>query len=328
MLGRLQGNTRAALANLGIDTVYDMLWHLPYRYQDWTDVRTIVETLEGVEQTVVAEITSIALRRLRGGRTATEATVRDATGSLQVWWWAQPYLSKTLRPGMRVGLSGRIEVRGRRAQMTSPEWERLDDPNDDTVHVGRLAPVYHSTKGLPNRTLRRLAHAAVRDYLPLLDETLPQSILEDQGFPSEAEALRTIHFPERLDDVEPAKQRIAFQEMLGVQLAVLARKREARERADAAPIAMPGDFIDNFLAALPFELTAAQQRAPHRDSQRHVQPRAHGPPAGGRRRLGQDRCRRRRHARRRPSQTADRAHGAHRSARRATLRDLQAPIFG
>ena len=144
--------------------------------------------------------------------------------------------------------------------MVSPEWERLDDPNDDTVHVGRLSPVYPRTKGLPNRTIRRLAHAAVRDYLPLLGESLPPQIVSEQQFPSEAVALGVIHFPERLEDVDLARERIAFQELLSIQLAVLSRKREARLRADAPPIAMPGDFLDKFLGALPFELTAAQQR--------------------------------------------------------------------
>ena len=260
VLGRIVPVSRKALTSLGIKTVYDLLWHLPRRYEDWRNVRTVSEALEGIELTIVGEIASIGVKYLRGDRTATEAVVRDGSGSLRVWWWQQPYLARTLEAGMRVGLSGKIEIRGRQLQMVSPEWERLDDPDDDTVHVGRLSPVYPRTKGLPNRTIRRLAHAAVRDYLPLLAESLPPQIVSEQGFPSEAEALRVIHFPDRLEDVEVAKERIAFQELLSIQLAVLSRKREARLRADAPPIPMPGDFLDKFLGALPFELTTAQQR--------------------------------------------------------------------
>ena len=260
VLGRVPPISRKALTSLGIKTIYDLLWHLPRRYEDWRNVRTISEALEGVDLTIVAEIASIGVKHLRGGRKATEAIVRDGTGSLRVWWWSQPYLARTLQPGMRVGLSGKIEIRGRQLRMASPEWERLDDPDDDTVHVGRLSPVYPRTRGLPNRTIRRLAHAAVRDYLPLLAESLPPRIVSEQRFPSEAEALRIIHFPDRLEDVDLAKQRIAFQELLSIQLAVLSRKREARLRADAPPIPMPGDFLDTFIGALPFELTTAQQR--------------------------------------------------------------------
>ena len=260
VLGRIVPISRKALTSLGIKTVYDLLWHLPRRYEDWRNVRSVSEALEGIELTIVGEIASIGVKYLRGGRTATEAVVRDGSGSLRVWWWQQPYLARTLKQGMRVGLSGKIEIRGRQLQMVSPEWERLDDPDDDTVHVGRLSPVYPRTKGLPNRTIRRLTHAAVRDYLPMLAESLPPQIVSEQRFPSEAEALRVIHFPDRLEDVEVAKERIAFQELLSIQLAVLSRKREARLRADAPPIPMPGDFLDRFLGALPFELTTAQQR--------------------------------------------------------------------
>ena len=260
VLGRIPPISRKALANLNINTVYDVLWHLPFRYEDWRNVRSIADALEGIELTIVGEIASIEVKHLRGGRKATEAVVRDGSGSIRVWWWQQPYLARSLQPGMRVGLSGKVGIRGRYLQMESPEWERLDDPNDDTVHVGRLSPVYPRTRGLPNRTIRRLAHAAVRDYLPMLAESLPAYLVAEQGFCSEPDALSTIHFPDRLEDVDEAKQRIAFQELLAIQLAVLSRKREARLRADAPSIRMPGDFLDRFIAALPFELTAAQQR--------------------------------------------------------------------
>lgn len=260
VLGRIPPISRKAMSSLGLDTVYDLLWHLPFRYEDWRNVRSISDALEGVELTIVGEVASIEVKHLRGGRKATEAIVRDGSGSIRVWWWQQPYLARTLKPGMRVGLSGKVGIRGRYLQMESPEWERLDDPNDDTVHVGRLSPVYPKTRGLPNRTIRRLAHAAVRDYLPFLAESLPAYVVMEQQFPSEADALRTIHFPDRLEDVDVAKDRIAFQELLAIQLAVLSRKREARLRADAPPIPMPGEFLDRFLEALPFELTTAQQR--------------------------------------------------------------------
>ena len=260
VLGRIPSQSRKAMTTLGINTVYDLLWHLPRRYEDWRNVRSISDALEGIELTIVGEIASIGVKYLRKGRQATEAVVRDGSGSLRVWWWSQPYLARSLRPGMRVGLSGKVEVRGRQLQMVSPEWERLDDPDDDTVHVGRLSPVYPRSKGLPNRTIRRLAHVAVRDYLPLLAESLPPHIVLEHQFPSEAEALRMVHFPEQMEEVDAARQRIAFQELLSIQLAVLARKRAAQLRADAPPIPMPGDFLDTFIGALPFELTVAQQR--------------------------------------------------------------------
>ena len=261
VLGTIFADSRKGLARLGLETVYDLLWHLPFRYEDWRNVRRIGDVFEDEDVTVVGEIQSIELRHLRGGRKATEAVVSDGTGTIRVWWWQQQWLNRALRPGMRVGLSGRVGVRGRRLQLESPEWERLDDPDDDTVHIGRLSPVYPRTKGLHNRTIRRLTHAAVREYLPLMAESLPLEIREAQRYPSEVDALRMLHFPDHMEEVAQARERIAFQELLTIQLAVLSRKREAQRRADAPPIAMPGEFLDAFLAALPFQLTNAQQRA-------------------------------------------------------------------
>ena len=256
VLGRIVPVSRKALTSLGIKTVYDLLWYFPASYRDRREVVAIADLLEGKDQTVVGEIVSKTVRYLNTGRRATDLVVRDGSGSLSVWLWGQRYLDR----GTRVCLTGRVAPRGRRLQMHSPDLEELDRQYDDAAHVGRIVPIYPVSKGLPNRTIRRLAHAAVRDYLPLLAESLPPQIVSEQGFPSEAEALRVIHFPDRLEDVEVAKERIAFQELLSIQLAVLSRKREARLRADAPPIPMPGDYLDKFLGALPFQLTTAQQR--------------------------------------------------------------------
>ena len=262
VLGRIQTPARKGFDTLGIRTILDLLWHIPFRYEDWRNVRPIADVFEEEEVTVVGEIVSIALKHLRGGkRTITEARVRDASGSLQVQWWNQPYLSRTLRNGMRVGLSGKVVVKGRRVVMDSPEWERLDDPDDDTVHVGRLSPVYRKSAGLPNRTIRRLTHAAVRDYLPLLSDSLPLSTVHEQQFPTEAEALRMLHFPKDREEIELAQQRIAFQELFAIQLAVIQRKQESLRQGSAPPIPMSGEFLDQFTSALPFELTVDQQRA-------------------------------------------------------------------
>ncbi len=260
-LGPIRADARRGFARIGVETIYDLLWHMPIRHQDWSDVRSIAALSVGETVTVVAEVRSCDTKYLRNKRVLTEAVVADASGALQVQWWGQRWISNTLKPGTRVGLSGKIGHRGRRLVMESPEWERLDDPSDDTAHVGRLAPVYPRTQGLTNRTIRRLAHAAVRDYANLLAESLPQPLLRELNFPSEPDAIRAMHFPDDLEQRERARERIAFQELLAIQLAVLSRRREARRRADAPPIVMSGDFLDQYLAALPFELTAAQSRA-------------------------------------------------------------------
>ena len=264
-LGRVSHSARRGLEILGIQTAYDLLWHLPIRHEDFRNVSRIADLLFDKPATIVGRVESSKLVRMRKGRVATEAALSDGTGAVKGWWWNQPYLHKQLQPGLRVAVSGTVRQRGRHLQFDSPLWERLDDSESDALedspHVGRLVPVYPLTKGLPNRTLQRLTWRAVRDYLPLLAESLPPRILAETGFPAERDALRAMHFPEREEVVEAARERLAFQELLAIQLAVLSRKREARRRADAPRIVMQAQFLDDFLRALPFELTAAQSNA-------------------------------------------------------------------
>ena len=260
-LGRLLPQQRDAIASLGIETIHDMLWHLPARHEDWRNVQPIGAARPGEKTTVIGELRSIRDVRLRGGRSATEARIADGTGEIGVWWWNQPYLAKSLKPGDRIGLSGPVSDYRGRPRFDSPVWERMQDSAEDGVHVGRLTPVYPMTRGIQNRTLRRLAHRAVSDYAPLLPESLPARIRGELRYPAEHEAIAAMHFPERPEDVHAARERIAFQELLAIQLAVLARKREARLRSDAPQIIMDGAFLDAFLGSLPFQLTNAQQRA-------------------------------------------------------------------
>ena len=264
-LGRVSAPARRGLETLGVQTAYDLIWHLPLRHEDFRNVQRIADLLFDKAATVVARVESSRLVRMRKGRVATEAVLSDGTGSIRGWWWNQPYLHKQLTAGLRVAVSGTVRQRGRYLQFDSPLWERLNESDDDSLednpHVGRLVPVYPLTRGLPNRTVRRLTWRAVRDYLPLLAESLPPRILEETGFPGEREALRVMHFPKREEEIEVARERLAFQELLAIQLAVLSRKREARRRNDAPRIAMDGPFLDNFLGALPFQLTRAQSNA-------------------------------------------------------------------
>lgn len=215
-LGRVSASARRGLETLGIETAYDLIWHLPARHEDFRNVRRIADLLFDKAATVVGKVESSKLVRLRNGRVATEAVISDGTGSVRGWWWGQKYLHKQLQPGLRVAVSGTVGQRGRHLQFDSPRWERLDDAPDgdlsvhDSPHVGRLVPIYPLTKGLTDRAVRGLTWRAVRDYLPLLAESLPPRILAETGYLDERDALRAMHFPDREEEVEPARERLAF----------------------------------------------------------------------------------------------------------------------
>ncbi len=258
-LARIQHTTVERLARIGIETVEDMLWHFPARHVDFTDVKPIADLFVGQRATVVGTIKKSRVAFFGRGRRATEITIADESGSMRVLWFNQPYLAKQLVEGARVGLAGNVTAYRKRPQLTSPEWELLDR-DDAGTHVGRFVPVYPLTQGLPGRTVRKLARAAVERYANEVPESLPPEVLAETDYPPEGEAIRALHFPESWDQRDQARERLAFQELLAIQVAVLSKKREARDRRDAPSIRLRGEFIQTFVDSLPFQLTNAQIR--------------------------------------------------------------------
>ena len=259
VLGRIRGTTQAKLATIGIETVHDLLWHFPSRHVDFRNVKPIAELMVGETATVVGEIVTSRVAFIGRRMRSTEATIADESGRIRCLWFNQPYLAKSLPEGARVGIAGKVGAYRRRPQFDSPEWERLDD--SEATHVGRFVPIYPLTQGLPGRTMRRLAREAVDRYLPLLPESLPPAVIQETRYPPEADAIRDLHFPESMAVREVARERLAFQELLAIQLAVVQRKRRDRALADAPLIRMSGEFLQQFVDALPFQLTNAQMRA-------------------------------------------------------------------
>lgn len=252
--------TARKLARLEITTVRDLLWHLPHRYEDFSRIRTVGELVPGEEQSVVGVVWRATEVTLGKGRKATEAIVGDHTGNLRVVWFNQPWLARELRTGVRVALSGKVTVFHGVRQMESPEWELLEGDLSAAVHTGRLVPVYPLTAGLPARTLRRLMRLALDSYLPLVVDPLPADIRARHRLPSLQEALAQVHYPDDARQAETARRRLAFDELLILQLAVLRRRVERLAAADAPPLSFPHHTLEGFRARLPFRLTAAQER--------------------------------------------------------------------
>ncbi len=252
--------TARKLARLEIATIRDLLWHLPHRYDDFSRIRTVSELVPGEEQTVVGAVWRATEVTLGKGRKATEAVIGDHSGNLRVVWFNQPWLARELRTGARVALSGKVTVFHGVRQMESPEWELLEGDLSDAVHTGRLVPVYPLTAGLPARTLRRLVRVALDTYLPLVTDPLPTEVRARHGLLPLQEALAQVHYPDDARQAEAARRRLAFDELLVLQLAVLRRRAERLAAADAPPLSLPERTLQGFRAALPFRLTAAQER--------------------------------------------------------------------
>jgi ATP-dependent DNA helicase RecG len=248
----------AALAAMGMRSVGDLLQHSPRDWQDRSRLKTISQLVEGELVTVQARILSSVNFRTRGRMSITEVAVQDPTGTLSVMYFNQPFQQRRFKAGAMVVLSGKVERRGRRWQMNNAEAEILPEGGEEAlVHTGRIVPLY----ALNHEVSQRVFRSAVWQALPALAglaDPLPPDMVKVRGLAPLAETLRTLHFPESLDQVEPARGRMAFQELFLLSLALAQKKR--REQLAQSPSLRSQDLPKRLLKALPFELTAAQHR--------------------------------------------------------------------
>jgi ATP-dependent DNA helicase RecG len=245
-----------ALATKGVRSVRDLLFYFPYRYLDFSQTKPIKDIKAGDTVTVRGSLKTIASRwSFRGRMGLAEGVVSDATGSLKVVWFNQPYLAKTLKPGDEILLAGTVQ-HYKTLQLQNPIYEKF---SDDSIHTGRLVPVYHTTENLYNRTVRSL----VKQCLPLAEDIkdiIPPAILKNFGLMPLSAAVAELHFPTTRSRLQQAEKRAIFDEVLVQQLAVQMHKRQL-EQSLAPRIPAHLELIKQFLSTLPFTLTVGQKRA-------------------------------------------------------------------
>ncbi len=244
------------LAKLGVETVRDLLYLLPHRYDDFSQLRTIDRLRSGEEATVIGTVWDIQARDIGNNRKLVTARVGDGTGEIQMTWF-NPWIERQLRVGQAYSFGGKVESYRSNLVMRSPEFEPLDRT---LVSTGRLAPVYPLTEGLSVRWLRNVIRLALDAWGEDFPDFLPLPTRERYRLMTLAQAISQIHFPDNRELIAAAHRRLSFDEFLVLQLGVL----EARQRfqgAPAKPLRVDDDILASFLAVLPFEMTQAQSRA-------------------------------------------------------------------
>jgi len=239
------------LSRLEIFTVRDLLYHVPFRYDDFSLVSPIARVQPGETVTVHATIQNIRNFFTKTGKKIQEAKVCDASGVLTVIWFNQMYLVKMMHPGDTVHLSGPIGWFGNKIVMTSPQYEITEQG----LHTGRLVPVYSETEGVSSKWLRSRIAFLLDTILPTMSDFLPEKIRADYHLTGLPDALRAVHFPENKEDIERGRHRIAFDEVFLLQLTAYEQKRmwqRTQKAVNIPPVNIP---------SLPFELTSDQNRA-------------------------------------------------------------------
>ena len=261
-LQRVDSKRAAQLGRLEVTTVRDLLYFFPRRHLDYSSVVKVAELQYGQERTVEGNI--LEIREERRGRNRqlriTEAQLADETGSVKVSWFGQGYLARTLPAGTRVAISGKVDVFNGRLVFESPEYEVLRG-SQPSIHTGRLLPVYPLTQGLTGRTLRNLTWQALQMGLPLVSESLPESVRKRRSLIPLREAIKQAHFPDGQANRDQARRRLAFDELLTLQLSVLSRRQKENQLMEGVTIAGDSELVEGLISNLPFELTGAQRRS-------------------------------------------------------------------
>ena len=246
------------LSKLGVRSVRDLLYHFPFRYQDYTQTTKIRLLAAGSDSAVRGKIIKIGSIRTKGGRFMTKAAIADESGAIEAVWFNQPYLTRTLKEGLEVGLAGKVENFGGKPSFVSPEFEILKEGAVPT-HTAGLVPVYPETARLSSKWIRN----RIRNLLDSVEikEFIPEEIRQDRQLLPLRESLEKIHFPKNISDVNQARQRFALEELFLFNLRSLKQRSIWKKRKILSKISYE-DYrseVDKFIQKLPFSLTGAQK---------------------------------------------------------------------
>ena len=245
-----------ALEKLGAQTIWDLLFTFPRRYDDYTLMKPIKDLVYDEQVTVIGTVWETRSKRIRGDQVLVQSIISDGSGTIQATWFNQPWLAEKLKAGMQIVLSGKVDQFLGRLVFNSPEWEPLEM---DPLKTRRIVPVYPLTAGLNSNRMRDIMRTAVSYWSPRVPEPLPAEIRERQDLYTLPQAISQTHFPESQDTLYHARRRLVFDELFLLQLGMQGFRRDWQAQP-GFPLIFPPDALDPFYESLPFALTAAQRR--------------------------------------------------------------------
>ncbi len=254
----LGGKRSEALEKAGIVTVADLLHHAPRRYIDRSRKSSIADVPVGTEVTVIGSVVSVKDRRPRRNLHIIEAVIADETARIKAVWFNQSYLVRQLESAEEVALSGVVESFRGSLQMKAPAVDVLSGSLEGLT-VGRIVPVHGTVGGVGPGHMRRAIHNALGRARPI-EEAVPVELLAANGLMGRDEAFGSIHFPETLEEVAPARRRLVYDELFRLELALAIQKRHQTLSAVGIAHRPTGELVDRFLSGLPYDLTGAQRR--------------------------------------------------------------------
>ncbi|MBE2271449.1 MAG: hypothetical protein IAE80_24665, partial [Anaerolinea sp.] len=243
---------------LGVYTINDLLFYLPRRYDDYTRLLPIARLTPNQLVTVIGTVRHAEVRIGRSARKDFFMVLDDGTAALNVTFFGQFYLQRQIKPGMQLVLRGETSIWQNRIQMSNPEHEPLDV---EELRAASIVPVYRLTEGISGRALRKLMRPAIDYWAENIPDYVPEGTLERTDLADLGWAIKNLHFPETQDHLEHAQRRYIFDQLLMLQLTILANRRVWQSQP-SIPLDVSDEWLESFLSTVyPYPLTGAQRRA-------------------------------------------------------------------
>ena len=265
------GPKRALLLHkLGLAAVENCLYFIPHRYEDRSRVKKIGELVEGEQITFQGKVSDVNILHLRRRRKILDVTVADDTGTICIKWFKfnEKYMKERYAVGRLLIVSGKPtpnRFQGQGLEIIHPDVDISLEEEADPLDIGNIIPIYHTTEGLYQKSLRTIMKTMVNEYAPLLEEFLPADIRRRNHLPDRATAFRETHFPPLGTQENLLKQfrteaqiRLVFEELFLLQLGLAFKRKHVQQDEPGTPLKTRGDTIHRFMRLMQFELTGAQ----------------------------------------------------------------------
>ena len=259
------------LEKLQLTTIEDFLYFLPFRYEDRRQIKNISTLMPGEFATFMAEVLNASVIYMGRRKRVFEVIFQDETGTTRAKWFRfnETYMLGKFKTGEKIIVSGKPTANKRSGlEIVHPDTERVAGDATISLEIGKIVPVYHTTEGLHQKSMRSILNNVLDIYLPLVEEVIPEDILQRHKLLSRSDAFHQAHFPpsegfttKDLDAFKtPAQKRLIFEELFLIQTGLAFKKKHAAEITTGTAFKTRGSLIKRFVKLLPFQLTAAQKR--------------------------------------------------------------------
>jgi len=267
---RMTEAKKKALARLGISTLQDLLYYFPARYENSSELATIKSIVPGESATVYGRIKSAKTgKTFKTRKPIAEAVIEDGTGTIKARWFSQPYIAKTLHPGMLIKMTGKVTGSEGKEYLANPKIEPVNTLPTDAheslfkgeEHENILYPVYPETKGVTSLWIfHAIKKILAGGTLETIQDPIPATLLKRYNLPKLETALIWMHMPQKIEQAQTSRKRLAFEEVFLIQTLMQKSKKDAEEQ-EALPVTVDRDALQSFIDSFPFTPTDAQTNA-------------------------------------------------------------------